>query len=199
MRPVGEGSSRDGFVQLNPTEQDRLLAFTTAQLAREMLARGHALNAPEAIGLVCDEMHLAGPEDQQQHGHEAAKVERPARVAAAFPQVFSREQRTANEQRQREGEHDDDERRLSAHGRLIHPPGPGPWPDQHEGDRLPVKRRRLHAQRPAALGPRAGPRDARIGSGKPVPERLCWSQLRLVQAGEREEWGPVQRSRGWCT
>jgi urease subunit gamma/beta len=46
-------------VQLNPTEQDRLLVFTTAQLARETLARGHALNAPEAIGLVCDEMHLA--------------------------------------------------------------------------------------------------------------------------------------------
>ena len=46
-------------MQLNPTEQDRLLVFTTAQLARETLARGHALNAPEAIGLVCDEMHLA--------------------------------------------------------------------------------------------------------------------------------------------
>jgi urease subunit gamma/beta len=46
-------------VQLNPTEQDRLLVFTTAQLARETLARGLALNAPEAIALVCDEMHLA--------------------------------------------------------------------------------------------------------------------------------------------
>jgi urease subunit gamma/beta len=46
-------------VQLNPTEQDRLLVFTTAQLARETLARGLPLNAPEAIALVCDEMHLA--------------------------------------------------------------------------------------------------------------------------------------------
>ena len=46
-------------MQLNPTEQDRLLVFTTAQLARETLARGLALNAPEAIALVCDEMHLA--------------------------------------------------------------------------------------------------------------------------------------------
>jgi urease subunit gamma/beta len=46
-------------VQLNPTEQDRLLVFTTAQLARETLARGLALNAPEAIALVCDEMHMA--------------------------------------------------------------------------------------------------------------------------------------------
>jgi urease subunit gamma/beta len=46
-------------VQLNPTEHDRLLVFTTALLARETLARGLALNAPEAIALVCDEMHLA--------------------------------------------------------------------------------------------------------------------------------------------
>ena len=41
-------------MQLNPTEHDRLLVFTTAQLARETLARGLALNAPEAIALVCD-------------------------------------------------------------------------------------------------------------------------------------------------
>jgi len=46
-------------VQLNPTEQDRLLVFTAAQLARDTLGRGLALNAPEAIALVCDEMHLA--------------------------------------------------------------------------------------------------------------------------------------------
>ena len=46
-------------MQLNPTEQDRLLVFTAAQLARATLARGLALNAPEAIALVCNEMHLA--------------------------------------------------------------------------------------------------------------------------------------------
>ena len=53
-----QGSDRDATVQLNPTERDRLLVFTAAQLARETLARGLALNAPEAIALVCDEMHL---------------------------------------------------------------------------------------------------------------------------------------------
>jgi len=46
-------------VQLNPTEQDRLRVFTAAQLARATLDRGLALNAPEAVALVCDEMHLA--------------------------------------------------------------------------------------------------------------------------------------------
>jgi urease subunit gamma/beta len=44
---------------LNPTEEERLRIFATAQLARETLARGLALNAPEAVALVCDEMHLA--------------------------------------------------------------------------------------------------------------------------------------------
>jgi len=46
-------------VQLTPTERDRLLVFNAAQLGRETLARGVPLNAPEAIALVCDEMHLA--------------------------------------------------------------------------------------------------------------------------------------------
>jgi urease subunit gamma/beta len=46
-------------VQLNPTEEDRLRIFTAAQLARASLDRGLALNVPEAIALVCDEMHMA--------------------------------------------------------------------------------------------------------------------------------------------
>jgi len=46
-------------VQLNPTEEDRLRVFAAAQLARATLARGLPVNAPEAIALVCDEMHLA--------------------------------------------------------------------------------------------------------------------------------------------
>jgi urease subunit gamma/beta len=46
-------------VQLNPTEEDRLRVAAVAELARRTLARGLALNAPEAIGLVGDELHLA--------------------------------------------------------------------------------------------------------------------------------------------
>jgi urease subunit gamma/beta len=48
-----------GAMQLNPTEEDRLRVFTAAQLARTTLERGLPLNAPEAVALVCDEMHLA--------------------------------------------------------------------------------------------------------------------------------------------
>jgi len=47
-------------VRLTPTEEDRLRIFTAAELARRSLAEGLALNAPEAIAVVCDAMHLAG-------------------------------------------------------------------------------------------------------------------------------------------
>ena len=47
-------------MQLTPTEEERLRVFTAAQLARATLANGLRLNAPEAVALVCDEMHAAG-------------------------------------------------------------------------------------------------------------------------------------------
>jgi urease subunit gamma/beta len=47
-------------MQLTPTEEERLRVFTAAQLARSTLAKGMPLNAPEAVALVCDEMHAAG-------------------------------------------------------------------------------------------------------------------------------------------
>ncbi len=46
-------------MRLTPTEEDRLRIFVAAQLARAILARGLPLNAPEAVALVCDEMHMA--------------------------------------------------------------------------------------------------------------------------------------------
>ncbi|HLB63162.1 MAG TPA: urease subunit gamma [Actinomycetota bacterium] len=44
---------------LDPTEEERLRIFLTAELARRTLARGLELNAPEATAVVCDEMHMA--------------------------------------------------------------------------------------------------------------------------------------------
>jgi len=46
-------------MHLSPTEEDRLRIFQAAQLARTVQTRGLPLNAPEAIALACDEMHLA--------------------------------------------------------------------------------------------------------------------------------------------
>jgi urease subunit gamma/beta len=45
-------------VRLTPTEEERLRIFAAAELARRNLALGLKLNAPEAIAVVCDAMHL---------------------------------------------------------------------------------------------------------------------------------------------
>ena len=46
-------------MRLTPTEEERLRVFAAAELARRTLAHGLKLNAPEAIAVVCDAMHLA--------------------------------------------------------------------------------------------------------------------------------------------
>jgi urease subunit gamma/beta len=70
-------------VQLTPTERDRILVFTAAELARATLARGHRLNAPEAIALVCDEMHQAA-----RGGATFAEVAAVGRAAVTPEQVI---------------------------------------------------------------------------------------------------------------
>jgi urease subunit gamma/beta len=47
-------------MRLTPTEEERLLIWNAAQLARATRAKGLRLNATEAVALVCDEMHAAG-------------------------------------------------------------------------------------------------------------------------------------------
>jgi urease gamma subunit len=46
-------------VRLTPTELDRLTIFTAAELARRRRAKGWRLTHPEALALLCDEMHEA--------------------------------------------------------------------------------------------------------------------------------------------
>ena len=43
-------------MRLTPWEEERLLIFTAAELARRHRAAGLPLNAPEAIALICDAM-----------------------------------------------------------------------------------------------------------------------------------------------
>ncbi|MGH9293631.1 MAG: urease subunit gamma [Acidimicrobiales bacterium] len=63
---------------LTPTEEDRLLVFTTAELARRSRADGNKLNAPEATALICDEMHRAA-----RNGASREEVLAAGRAAAA--------------------------------------------------------------------------------------------------------------------
>ena len=79
-------------MHLTPTEEDRLRVFTAAQLARATLARGLALNAPEAIALVCDELHLAARgggtyEQVVEAGRRAADVDVIFGVADVVPEI----------------------------------------------------------------------------------------------------------------
>ena len=49
-------------MRLTPTEMDRLTIFTAAELARRRRAKGLKLTYPEALALLCDEMHEAARE-----------------------------------------------------------------------------------------------------------------------------------------
>lgn len=44
---------------LSPADEERLHVFVAAELARRSVASGLRLNAPEAVALACDEMHMA--------------------------------------------------------------------------------------------------------------------------------------------
>ena len=46
-------------MRLTQSEMDRLLIFLLAELARRHRAKGLRLNHPEAMALICDEMHQA--------------------------------------------------------------------------------------------------------------------------------------------
>jgi urease subunit gamma/beta len=46
-------------VHLTPTELDRLTIFSAAELARRRRAKGWQLTHPEALAIICDDMHEA--------------------------------------------------------------------------------------------------------------------------------------------
>jgi urease subunit gamma/beta len=69
----------DADVRLTPWEEERLLIFGAAELARRHRSAGLALNAPEAIALICDGMLEAA-----RAGASYAEVE-AAGLAAVSP------------------------------------------------------------------------------------------------------------------
>ena len=63
-------------MRLTPWEEQRLLVFSAAELARRHRAAGMRLNHPEAIALICDAMHEAA-----RGGAAFAEVEAVGRAA----------------------------------------------------------------------------------------------------------------------
>ncbi len=75
-------------MHLTPTERDRLLLFTAAELARARLGRGVLLNVPEATALIADEIC----EVARAGGRHADAVERGRGVLSAhqvMPEVIA--------------------------------------------------------------------------------------------------------------
>jgi urease subunit gamma/beta len=70
-------------MRLTPWEEERLLIFSAAELARRHRDAGLALNAPEAIALICDAMLEAA-----RAGVGYAEVERAGLVAVAPADVL---------------------------------------------------------------------------------------------------------------
>ena len=70
-------------MRLTPWEEERLLVFTAAELARRHRSAGLALNAPEAIALICDAMFGAA-----RAGGSYADVEAAGRAAVGPDEVM---------------------------------------------------------------------------------------------------------------
>lgn len=70
-------------MRLTPWEEERLLVFTAAELARRHRDRGLLLNAPEAIALICDAMFEAA-----RTGASFAEVEAAGRAAVRPDEVM---------------------------------------------------------------------------------------------------------------
>ena len=66
-------------MRLTPTELDRLTIFTAAELARRRRAKGWRLTYPEALALICDEMHEAARGGASYEEVVAVGPERPDR------------------------------------------------------------------------------------------------------------------------
>lgn len=71
-------------MRLTAWEEERLLIFTAAELARRHRDRGLRLNAPEAVALICDAML-----DAARAGASYAEVEAAGRAAVTVDQVLT--------------------------------------------------------------------------------------------------------------
>src|SRR6187399_2792101 len=72
-----------GAMRLTAWEEERLLIFSAAELARRHRASGLPLNAPEAVALMCDAMFEAA-----RAGASYAEVEAAARDAVSPDEVI---------------------------------------------------------------------------------------------------------------
>ena len=184
------------LMRLTPWEEERLLVFTAAELARRHRAAGLALNAPEAIALICDAMFEAA-----RAGASYADVEAAGRAAVAPGEVMPGVRELVDDIRL-EVLMDDGTRLVF----LVDPLGGDVGPGDTDG---PGAVRQAAAGAPAAASPERdtielavrseSERVIRVSSHFPfdrVNRRLVFDRaaalgFRLdVAAGESERWSP---------
>jgi urease subunit gamma/beta len=177
-------------VRLTAWEEERLLIFTAAELARRHRAAGLALNAPEAVALICDAMLEAA-----RAGASYAEVEAAGRAAVTVDQVLPGVARLVDEVRL-EVLMDDGTRLIV----LLEPLGPG-------GDDGPGAIRQAEAAEPARDGrervemtvTNTSARVVRVSSHYPFDrvnrrlgfDRAAATGFRLdLPSGSTERWSP---------
>jgi urease subunit gamma/beta len=183
-------------VRLTPWEEERLLIFSAAELARRHRAAGIALNAPEAIALMCDAMLEAA-----RAGASYAKVE-AAGLAAVSPAEVMPGVRELIEDVRLEVLLDDGTRLIVlvdplGRGSLPDPGGPGavvpaPATEVGRGGKPALERREIEVTSTSR-------RVIRISSHFPFHRanaRLAFDRERAdgfrldIEAGSSERWGP---------
>jgi urease subunit gamma/beta len=178
-------------MRLTPWEEERLLIFTAAELARRHRSAGLALNAPETIALICDAMLEAA-----RAGASYADVEAVGRAAVAPEEVMPGVRELVEDVRL-EVLMDDGVRLVV----LVDPLGrPDTQPDGPGGVRLAGTARDVPALQAIEVEVRSTSKRAiRVSSHFPfdrVNSRLVFDReaargFRLdVEAGESERWAP---------
>lgn len=184
-------------VRLTAWEEERLLLFSAAELARRRRARGLRLNAPEVIALICDAMLEAARE-----GGSLAAVEAAGRAAVAFDQVLPGVRELVDEVRV-EVLLDDGTRLVVlgdplGGGRDVAGDGPGATVAGRAADGPEPEDGRERIRLPVA---NTSPRAVRVSSHFPfdrVNPRLAFERSRAagfhldLPAGESERWAPAE-------
>jgi urease subunit gamma/beta len=175
-------------MRLTPWEEERLLIFTAAELARRRRERGILLNQPEAVALMCDAMLEAA-----RAGGSLADVEAAGREAVLAEEVIEGVASLVHEVRLEVLLGDGsrlvvlvDPLRAAGDGPgAVRPGGPGPAVPDRERRRLTVRNDSRRVVRVSSHYPfeRANPRLAF--------DRQAARGFRLdLPAGASERWAP---------
>ena len=194
-RPPAPRPPLHAAMRLTAWEEERLLIFTAAELARRHRDRGLLLNAPEVVALICDAMLEAA-----RAGADYEEVEAAGREAVTADQALPGVAALVDEVRLEVLM--DDGVRLVVLARAARPgrrrrarrDPPGAEPASADRDRprrpRPIRARRSATRRPASSGSRATTRSSASTRASSSIERRATGFRLDLPAGSSERWAP---------